>query len=83
MKGINSKIIEHIAASDSEVATVDMVGYLICIYHNIYPTYLPLPEIEAEAVRIGLIKTENQKVSLLIPLYTVDKNEELEKNGNG
>lgn len=79
MKGINSKIIEHIATSDSEVATVDMIGYLICIYHNIYPTYLPLPEIESEAVRIGLIKTENQKASFLIPLYTADKNEELEE----
>ena len=79
MKGINSKIIEHIAASDSEVATVDMIGYLICIYHNIYPTYLPLPEIESEAVRIGLIETENQRANLLIPLYTADKNEELEE----
>lgn len=76
MKKINPTLITTIYNSDTNIIAEDMIGYLICIYHNIYPTYLPLSEIQKEAVRLGLIEIKTDLPVFLIPLYNNEKTDD-------
>lgn len=79
MKGINQEVIKTIVNAKLDISTVDMVGYLLCMYYNLYPSYLPLQEMQEKAEGIGLIEIKTDIVKFLIPLFK-DNKDEIDEN---